>query len=673
LSVGRIETAAAHAERVNVAVTWQGSAATFNFHAQALGALGAPGIRAVRAVCLDAVWDPASVSCRDGSFSYDDAVLGRGRGALGLDAGSDAAALTVQDLGIGGGRGSARLELGAGVPRLEARARGFDLRWLERAYAGIAGRALPYTGLGGVADLEISARWPDTGRLVVDFRDLAFTGPSSGEQLSGAVEAEFTRGPDRTDFKLAASLRSGIAYLEPGFELRGMRAGFTIEAPPTPLGVSVEGTWRPAARRLKMQSTLKHDGVVDLEFKTVATLGEPVTIERATLDLHEAALGPFYETYLRPVLLGTQYANLEIVGRATGRVRVDAARLQRMALRLHDLHAYDDRGRFHVAGLDGALIVTDSDTTQFSALRWQELGVYRLRFGAGALMFESAAGRLDLVGAGAIPFLDGALRIDELGVAYTGRIPRPALTLSGTLDPVSLAAFTESLGWPIMQGQLGGRISKLRYRHGRVRLDGELAIDGFDGRVVMRNLRARGLFERVPRAYADIDVENLDLAGLTQTFSFGRIDGRLSGRLHKLELAAWRPVYFEAEFATPPGDGSAHRISRRAVDDLTQLAAGTAGAATGPMSSGVLRFFQSYSYDRLGIRCRLYNGTCELAGVADTEDGFYILTRGGVMPPWIDIKARGRSMPWSMLVGGLRAIRDREAVVEVGGGTQREH
>jgi hypothetical protein len=111
-------------------------------------------------------------------------------------------------------------------------------------------------------------------------------------------------------------------------------------------------------------------------------------------------------------------------------------------------------------------------------------------------------------------------------------------------------------------------------------------------------------------------------------------------------------VYFEAELATPEDDRTRHRISQRAVDNLGLIG----GGASAALSGGLLRYFQEYSYGRLGIRCRLYNGVCELGGVKETPDGFLLLTRGGVLPPWIEVKGAGRSIGWQDLVQGLKRI-----------------
>jgi hypothetical protein len=82
------------------------------------------------------------------------------------------------------------------------------------------------------------------------------------------------------------------------------------------------------------------------------------------------------------------------------------------------------------------------------------------------------------------------------------------------------------------------------------------------------------------------------------------------------------------------------------------------------MSRGFIRFFPVYSYGQIGLSCRLNNGICELGGVKETADGFYLLTKGGLLPPWVEVKGTGRSIPWDDLIGGLKRIAQGELRIE---------
>jgi hypothetical protein len=122
----------------------------------------------------------------------------------------------------------------------------------------------------------------------------------------------------------------------------------------------------------------------------------------------------------------------------------------------------------------------------------------------------------------------------------------------------------------------------------------------------------------------------------------------------------WQPAYFVARFVTPVDDERPHRISQKALENLNSLGGGLGGT----MSRGFIRFFPEYSYGQIGLSCRLNNGICELGGLDETRDGFNILTRGGLLPPWVEVKGAGRSIPWEELTGGLKQIIQGEIRIE---------
>jgi hypothetical protein len=157
---------------------------------------------------------------------------------------------------------------------------------------------------------------------------------------------------------------------------------------------------------------------------------------------------------------------------------------------------------------------------------------------------------------------------------------------------------------------------------------------------------------------AELEFKDLDLEILTRTFSFGKITGKLEGVIRALQLEDWTPVAFDARFATPEDDDSRHRISQKAVDNISNL--GGAGVS-GALSRGFLSFFEDFGYKRLGISCRLANGVCEMSGVRPAENGYYLVEGGGI--PRISIKGYNRQTDWQLLLDQLRAISAPESPV----------
>ncbi len=253
-----------------------------------------------------------------------------------------------------------------------------------------------------------------------------------------------------------------------------------------------------------------------------------------------------------------------------------------------------------------------------------------------------------------LPTMGGALRINHLAL-YDYGDDRATGHLDAELEPVQLGQLTGALGWPAFSGKLSGRLPLLQLAEESITVGGDLSAQLFDGTLTMSNLRIEQPFGRVPRLYADVAVRDLDLLRVTEVFSFGDIQGRLSGDVTGLELQNWRPVAMDMYFYTPADDRSQHRISQRAVDNLARVG----GGASAPLSTGMLRFFEVFAYDRIGLRCILRNGVCAMSGVGPARagpqgTGYYIVKGRGV--PRIDVVGYRDTVSWPRLVKQLSAI-----------------
>ena len=221
-----------------------------------------------------------------------------------------------------------------------------------------------------------------------------------------------------------------------------------------------------------------------------------------------------------------------------------------------------------------------------------------------------------------------------------------------------MQAFSTAMGWPEMHGKLSGMIPDVSYAEGELRVGGMLLIRAFDGAITVRDLRVARLFDVAPSLRADIKLDNLDLDPLTRTFEFGNIQGRFSGQVDNLQLIDWRPVAFDAKFATPADDKSRHRISQRAVESISKIGGGGIGGA---VSRGFLRVFDEFSYDRIGISCTLRNGVCTMDGVAPAQQGYYLVKGGGL--PRIDIIGYAHRVDWDTLLERIGSVTTTAPVV----------
>ena len=250
-----------------------------------------------------------------------------------------------------------------------------------------------------------------------------------------------------------------------------------------------------------------------------------------------------------------------------------------------------------------------------------------------------------------IPVLDGALVLDGLSLSRG----QSGWQGSGSvvIEPVSMPALTAALELPPMSGVLSASLPGLRVSPGEIALDGALVISVFDGYLHATGLRLREPFGVASHLSADIEARHIDLAQLTETFSFGSITGFVDADVRGLELARWRPVGFDARIVSSPGDYR-RRISQRAVENIGAL--GGAGAMAAIQRS-LLRVFDTFGYSELGLHCRLARGVCLMDGIEGgaRADGGFVIVRGGGVPA-LDVIGYNRRVDWDELVNRLQRV-----------------
>jgi hypothetical protein len=221
-----------------------------------------------------------------------------------------------------------------------------------------------------------------------------------------------------------------------------------------------------------------------------------------------------------------------------------------------------------------------------------------------------------------------------------------------------LAQLTTALDWPPFEGSLDGTLRDMRYSDQVFVVGGGLQIEAFDGSAVVNNLEIREPFSTVPVLSADARLRGLDLHELTQTFSFGRIEGRLDGEIDAIRLSGWRPDSFDLHLYSPEQDDLRHRISQRAVENLTELGNGVSAG----LSTTFLRIFDEFRYDRIDLKVLLRGDTAEMGGIARSDGGYYLVKGAGL--PRIDVIGRNRGIAWKDLVERLRRIQVEQARIQ---------
>ena len=514
--------------------------------------------------------------------------------------------------------------------------------------------------LNAKADIKGSAFQLNEMSLQASLLGLSVEGDSIIDKASLVIDGELQRVEQGWQFRQNLKVDAGEMYLQPGVKLLGDEPGFYIDASASVIAFNIQGNWSSAQRLLQVQSfEFIHPGILELGGNTRLVLDGEVSLASLYIVSKIADLGLTYPVYIQPLLLQTNFSDMEVAGAVGLALDYQDNVLHSMNLEITGVYIDDASERFSISNLNSQLNLSKENTLMQSELGWEGLSFYRLDLGPGDILFESNGNDVRVLAWENVSILDGALIIDEFNLKNIASQDF-SLSIGGRLQPISMEMLTHAMGWTVFAGELSGEISGLKYHRNRLELEGDIQFSLFDGKLNIRDLQVDDIFSSYSVMTTDISIEKLDLEQMTDVFAFGKIEGSLSGSINKLKMEDWRPSYFEAEFATPLDDDAPHRISQKALENLNELG----GGLSGTLSRGFLRFLPSYSYGRLGISCRLVNGVCELGGVEDHGEGFAILTKGGLFPPWVEVKGAGRAIKWDDLIDGLKQISEGEVAIQ---------
>jgi hypothetical protein len=325
-----------------------------------------------------------------------------------------------------------------------------------------------------------------------------------------------------------------------------------------------------------------------------------------------------------------------------------------------DLELHDNKGRLFLTRVNGDVHWAPGGGAKpgGSTISWSSGGAYGLSGGAATLEFLLHGTNFALTRPTKLPVFDGGLAIDRFVIANPGA-SNMEVEFKGTVEPISMQKLAKAFGWPEFSGTLAASIPGVTLKDNLLEFQGNVESQVFGGRIVGSNIRLKDPLGRFPEFFADVRARDLDLGLLTQTFEVGSITGRLEVDVLGLELFGWSPTAFNARLATPKGDKSRHRISAKAVTSLANVGGGGGGVVQA-LQSGVLRFFDDYSYEKLGITCKLVGDICEMSGIEPAGVGYYIVKGSGI--PRIDIVGSAGRVNWNSLLSSI-------STAEFGGAT----
>jgi hypothetical protein len=534
--------------------------------------------------------------------------------------------------------------------------------WLELPEGfTVTGKGQGIVRASGRGDLLRSAD-VDLKIARLDFADA--TGMLAGEAILGVVRAHLESGRNGfavTDGRL--ELAGGQAYSEPVFlDFGAHRAD-----------IDFSGHLDTEAARFDADSfRLVHEGVLQASGSAILDIAGENLLPQARVRIEALHVAAALPTYLQPFMIDTSLKDLEGSGTIRGELDVTGALPSRTALTFEDVVLDSPTGSLAVTGLRGQLNWYDDATRSAlagqiddslfqSLLTWDSASLWGIEVGAVGLPFATTGRHFRLLEPTLLPIFDGGLAVGTLRVRHAGT-EQMYVRFDAEIKPISVSKLSRALGWPEFQGTLSGEIPDLQLSQGVVTLGGNIHAAVFGGNIVVRDLSLREPLGRFPQLFASIDVDNLELAQVTSTFSFGMITGRLSGQILDLETFNWMPESFDARFYTPKDDRSKHRISQRAVRNLSSIGGGSGGGVAAALQGGFLKFFDDFGYERLGLNCRLARDVCTMSGVERTNGGYYIVKGKGL--PRINVIGGQSRVAWKRLVRQLAAIAESEIVVE---------
>ena len=358
-----------------------------------------------------------------------------------------------------------------------------------------------------------------------------------------------------------------------------------------------------------------------------------------------------YSTYLANVLASSMLGDLATRGSLSGSVSVRDNGVTALHVVPKDLELKDNKGRLYLSKVNGDVTwqPADGGDAQISRLSWAGGGAYGLSGGAAELEFVAHGMNFALTRPTKLPVFDGGLDIEHFAMGNLGADDME-VAFKGNVEPISMQLLAKAFGWPEFSGKLAGSIPGVMLKNNVLTFDGNVESEVFGGKISGSNIRLQDPLGNFPRLFADVRARDLDLGLVTNTFEVGSITGKLEADVLGLQLFGWSPVAFDARLATPKGDKSRHRISAKAVSSLSNVGGGGGGVVQA-LQSGVLKFFDDYSYDRLGISCKLRDDVCEMSGIEPSGVGYYIVKGAGI--PRIDIVGNSGRVRWSQLLSSI--------------------
>jgi hypothetical protein len=666
LTVGQVDSPLALLEGVRVSLHLRGGPrADADVARVRIQRPSAPALQHLQLSCGALVLGPRELACRSGRLDAAAGGLGPISAAMSVDFQPATHTWKLDATGIPLAAGQARIAglMTPGRWSLDARAAGVDIARAIRLARPWASLPAGYQ-VSGHADVQIALgnRGGMLMRLTASTADLNLSNPPGtvvAQQMAASLSGSLAR-------------RNGVLTLDArlrGSSGQALAGPVLLDLGANPLTLDAVLTRNGNGPVIVSRLALEQRDLMRAEASAVVQPSAHPAIVSAHVRIASLRFPAAYASYLQLALATTELGSLQSSGLASGSLDIAHDAITRLDCSLRNVNftgpgsrvlIRDASGEIHWTAAPGAAVAQ-------SELSWRRAAAYGLSGGPARLQFFAWHHNFALLGGNTrLPVLDGSVIVHTLVGRDLGT-PQAKVDFDADVTPISMARLSKAFGWPIMRGTVSGRIPLVRYRDHELTFDGNLVARVFDGTITGSNIVLENPLGPFPSLSADVRARALDLDLVTHTFAFGSMTGRVDADVTGLKLFDWSPVAFDARLYTMPGDRSPHRISQNAVTRIAGLG-GSSGAVTAALESGVLRFFHTFSYARVGIGCQLRNEVCTMSGAGPAPDGGYYLVKGNGIPR-LDIIGNVRRVNWPQLIGQIAAgMREHGFVVNTGDG-----
>lgn len=216
----------------------------------------------------------------------------------------------------------------------------------------------------------------------------------------------------------------------------------------------------------------------------------------------------------------------------------------------------------------------------------------------------------------------------RLGSVQVEKLFGPDLTIQTRLefDEVKLEPLLSKIWMRPLAGALTGTLNPIRYENHAITTRGKLKAEVFQGKIILSDLGASGIFTSAPVFKLNVKWEDLLLSQMTTNTAFGTIEGILKGQLRNVEMAYGQPQRFNLLLETVQKKGISQKISVKAVENIAQIGGGQSPFMG--LAGAFVSFFKKFPYEKIGIQANLENDVFTVNGIIKEGGTEYLVKRG---------------------------------------------